>query len=173
VDSLGADEGRVLKEIAELEPRVEDARTRLADIERPLLQGWAAIPALPLGGPTLTREVVEALRDAGNLASIWIETERSLSALERDMQERVRERDDLRFQIAQLKGRLGTMNAESDLDMNEIREKVTSLDTELRHAVDKVIRQAEPVYKHFMSFPRLRDVVLGRAPSSAPAARDS
>ena len=62
---------------------------------------------------------------------------------------------------------MGTTNAESDIDMGEIRDRTSELDGALRNAVDDVVRSAEPVYRHFMSFPRLRPAVLGRAQPSS------
>ncbi len=161
LDELAQDEARVQRQLAEVRERHDEAKRRLDELERPLLRAWAAVPVLPASGPALDREVVEALRDAGQLAAIWIEAERSVSTLHRDMTEREREIDDLRFQIAQLKGRLGTVNAEGDLDTGGIREETSRLDAELRSVVDEVVKGAEPVYRHFMAFPELRDEVLG------------
>jgi hypothetical protein len=77
------------------------------------------------------------------------------------MLEREREIDDLRFQVAQLKGRMGAINADGEVDTGGIRDETARIDSELRHIVDDVVRSAEPVYRHFMAFPDLRDEVLG------------
>jgi chromosome segregation ATPase len=160
LDELGRDESRLLNQMKELEPRRDEAQARLDELAKPLLKAWGAIPPMPADHPALERELVEALRDAGHLAAIWIEAERSVVAFERDLEDRRREHEDLRFQISQLKGRLGTLNADSELDLGDMRGKTSKLDAEIRALVDELMEGAEPVMKHFMGFAELRDAVL-------------
>jgi len=160
LDELGSDESRVVRQLQELRAQAGEAQARLQDLEKPLLRAWAAIPPLPASGPSLDRQLVEDLRNAGNLASIWLEAQRSLATFERDLVVREREREDLLFQIAQLKGRNATADAEDDLDAGSLRQSAASLDSGLRRAVEDVVRKAEPVYKYFMQFPALRDMVI-------------
>jgi len=75
----------------------------------------------------------------------------------------MRERDDLTFQIAQLKGRLGTVNAESDIDLGSLRDQTMRIDGQLRAMVDELVRDAEPVFRHFMNIPGVRDRMFGSA----------
>jgi serine/threonine-protein kinase len=161
LDELGRDESRVLRLIAETQPRLNEAKTRLTDLEKPLLRAWAAIEPMPLENPRATREIVEALRDAGQLASIWIEAERVVVTHEREMSERNREIEDLQFQIAQLKGRLGTVNAESDIDLGNLRDQTTKLDSEIRKNVDALVNEAEPIYRYLHNFPFIRERMGG------------
>ena len=161
LDELARDESRVLGQIVEVEKRVEDAASRLKELDKPLLRAWGSVPALPISGPELTRDVVEALRDAGSLASIWIEAERSVALIRRDLAERQRERDDLRFQISQLKGRMGGLGAEADAEAGSLRAEMARLDSELRRNTDEVVRDAEPIMRHFLAYPALRPYLLG------------
>jgi len=162
LDELGLDESRVLRLLAETQPRLDEAKARLEELEKPLLRAWAAIEPMPLEKqPKATREIVEALREAGQLASIWIEAERVVATHDREMSERNRERDDLQFQIAQLKGRLGTVNAESDIDLGSLREQTTTLDSEIRKHVDALVKDAEPIARYLNSFPFIKDRMGG------------
>ena len=163
LDELGHDESRVSRMLAEIRPKFEEAKTRLEELEKPLLRAWAAIPTMPVERPRPTPEIVETLREAGHLAAIWIEAERAFTARQRDLAEREREREDLKFQVAQLKGRLGTLNAESDLDMGDVRNEVTRLDSDLRELIDYLMREITPIYNHFMNIPSVRDRVLNVA----------
>jgi serine/threonine-protein kinase len=167
LDELAQDEARVQRALAETRDRWREAKERLDEIERPVLRAWAEVPPMPAGGPAVDREVAEALRDAGQLAAIWIEADRSVGSLQRDMLEREREIEDLRFQVSQLKGRLGTVNAEGDLDTSGNREETSRLDADLRRIVDDIVRTAEPVYRHFMAFPELRNEVLNSGQAAA------
>jgi len=157
LDELGRDESRVLRQIAETQPRLDEATKRRDDLEMPLVRAWGTIPPLPTRSPRATRQDAEVLREAGHLASIWLEADRALGVLEREMAVRRREREDLDFQVAQLKGRLGTVNAESDLDLGSLREQSNRLDSEIRKRVDGLVADAEPVARHLNSFPFIRE----------------
>ena len=156
LDELGRDESRILRQIAETQPRLDEATQRRDDLEMPLLRAWGAVSPLPAKSPRATREDAEVLCEAGHLASIWLEADRALGVLERDMSVRRREREDLDFQVAQLKGRLGTVNAESDLDLGSLRDQSNRLDSEIRKRVDGLLADAEPVVRHLNSFPFIR-----------------
>jgi hypothetical protein len=80
---------------------------------------------------------------------------------EREMSERNREIEDLQFQIAQLKGRLGTVNAESDIDLGNLRDQTTKLDSEIRKNVDALVNEAEPIYRYLHNFPFIRERMGG------------
>ncbi len=163
LDELGHDESRVSRLLSDIRPKLEEAKRRLEELEKPLLRAWAAIPPVPAERPRATPEIVETLREAGHLAAIWTEAERAYTARQRDLAEREREREDLKFQVAQLKGRLGTFNAESDLDMGDVRNEATRLDSELRMMIEALMRDVTPVYNHFMAIPRVRDRVFNVA----------
>jgi len=163
LDELARDETRVLKQIDELAERVSEATARLEEMERPLLRAWCEVPPVPATGARATRELSEILRDAGSLAGAWIELDRSVANLRRDQDERAREHEDLRFQIAQLKGRMGTLNAEAELDLGSLRERASRLDSQVHMHLDEIVRRAEPIAHHFMEFPHLRSIVLGDA----------
>jgi serine/threonine-protein kinase len=51
--------------------------------------------------------------------------------------------DDLRFQIAQLKGRLATLNAESSMSLGHTQDHVQKTETELRLAMEHLVNAAE------------------------------
>jgi serine/threonine-protein kinase len=166
LDELGRDESRVLGELDDILPRVVDARQRLSELEKPLLRSWGAIPPLPVPTPPVTRDIVETLREAGHLASIWIEAQRLVATLERDLQAAERARDDLRFQISQLKGRFGSLNAEGESDLAVLRQRSAESDDHLQEEVEETMRGAAPVYQHFLQFPHLRDHVLSGQPAA-------
>jgi hypothetical protein len=163
IDELGRDESRVLRVVAEITPKLEEAEARLAELEKPLLRAWGGVPPMPAEKPSVQRETAEALREAGHLAAIWLEADRSAAVHRRDLADRMRERDDLTFQIAQLKGRLGTVNAESDIDLGSLRDQTMRIDGQLRAMVDELVRDAEPVFRHFMNIPGVRDRMFGSA----------
>ncbi|MEM9189180.1 MAG: protein kinase [Myxococcota bacterium] len=161
LDELGRDESRIRAQLQSLEPRLEEARQRLSELERPVLRAWGAIPPIPADGPAVTRDVVEALREAGHLAATWLEALRFVEALERDEADWRRQGEDLRFQIAQLKGRFGSLNAESDLDLGGLKEQTARVDRGIRELSDELIRGAAAITEYLMRFPEFRDVLTG------------
>ena len=103
---------------------------------------------------------IQRLRDVGQLASVWVEAQDAVLTLGRDVSRRERDRDDLRFQVAQLKGRLGTMSAEGDIDLDALRETTRRIDTEIQELLDRIAKQCTKVVEHFLGYPDLRDAVM-------------
>jgi serine/threonine-protein kinase len=160
LDELGRDEADVLKRISDLEPRVADARGRLEELEKPLLRSWGAIPPMPAQSPSVTRDLVETLRDAGQLAGVWLEAQRIVATLERDREAREREREDLRFQVAQLVARMEGLTDDRESELAGLRQKSADLDTAISSIADELFRGAQPVYQHFAQYPELSRAAL-------------
>ncbi len=161
LDELVRDESRVARRLGELELRVGESRARLAEVARPLTVAWCAVPPVPVTGPTVTRELAESLRDTGGIAAAWLELERAARAVERDLNDRTRELEDLTFQVGQLKGRLGSVNAETELEVGALRDKGSRLDASIAQRLEAVVTKTGPVVQHFMQWPELRALVLG------------
>ena len=163
LDELVGDESRAVRRLAELELRVTESHARIAEVTRPLSVAWCAVPPVAITGPVVTSEVAEALREAGALAGAWLELDRSVRAVQRDLADRSREREDLAFQVAQLKGRLGSINAEAEIELGALRDKGTRLDAAIGQRLEAIVTKAGPVVQHFMQWPELRALVLGDA----------
>jgi hypothetical protein len=72
-----------------------------------------------------------------------------------------REREDLRFQIAQLKGRLGILNAEADSELSRLREEAEVFESELTRTLDALARTADPISRTLGEIPSVRDQLAG------------
>ncbi|MEM9074457.1 MAG: hypothetical protein AAGE52_38540, partial [Myxococcota bacterium] len=120
---------------------------------------WAKIPTFHAGG--LDLDVVRAIADAGALATIRLDAERAVAELEERQEVLASQKDDLDFQISQLKGRIGSLSAVSDVDLDDLRRETFDLDRQLQGHLDEVVKGAEPIVRHFMGFPHLRDVIRG------------
>jgi len=154
LDELVSDESRAARALREFESRAEGSRTRLADQERPLLAAWDTLRASADGGMSIER--ASALREAGALASGWIEMARADHAVARELAERRREREDLGFQVAQLKGRLGAIQAEAEHELGELRAESARLDAAFTQESEAITQQVAPVVQHFTQWPALR-----------------
>ncbi len=164
-DELGHDESRVARRVAEAESALAGVRAQLAELERPLLDALHELAHDVEGG--LTRARAEHLRQLGGSAGLWLDTEMQLAALGGRLAAAEREREDLRFQIAQLKGRLGILNAEADGERSRLREEAEALEAELSRVLDGLSRAADPIARKLASVPGLREV-LANARSAAP-----
>jgi tRNA A-37 threonylcarbamoyl transferase component Bud32 len=154
LDELVSDESRAARALRDFETRADGSRARLAEHERPLLAAWDALRGAPEGGMTVER--ASALREAGALAAGWLEMARAEHAVARELAERKREREDLSFQVAQLKGRLGAIQAEAEHELGELRVESARLDAALTQGGEAIAQKAAPVVQHFTQWPALR-----------------
>jgi eukaryotic-like serine/threonine-protein kinase len=170
-DELGQDESRVARRMAEAQAGIEAVRARLAEHAEPLNAGLRELTSVRSARVEVTRPLAERLRQLGGSAAIWLETEAQLAALHQRVTSAEREREDLRFQIAQLKGRLGILNAEADNELNVLREQAEALEEQLSRVLDHLARTAEPVSRTLGEIPGLREALsLSRTPPASSSA---
>ncbi len=160
IDELGRDESRAAGEIDDLYRRLAEARAQHQDAEPPLAKALSAIRA---GGAIVTRDVAVALRDAGAVARSWLDAESEIDSIGQQLRVRERERDDLQFQVSQMKGRLGGMNAEQDVELGAMRAQNTDLDRRHGAISDEIAQRAAAITEHFAKFPELRDILHAEA----------
>ena len=160
LDELAADESRVSLSVGDMNTRLVEARARVEQVEVPLRRAWQKLADFPREA-SLDERLLTALRDAGALASIRLESARAAAGLEEQLSQQRRQLDDLAFQIAQLKGRFGSFSAVTDLDLDDLRDETTILDRQIQERLQEIVRAAEPVVRHFMGFGHLRDRVRG------------
>ena len=167
-DELGQDESRVVRRIAEAQAVIDTLNDSLLELGRPLLEGVRALSVPSGGARTVHRHFAEVLRQLGGRASIWLETEDQLASQHARVLAGEREREDLRFQIAQLKGRLGILNAEADDELNLLREQAEGLEAGLARNLEALARAAEPISRTLAEFPNLREALTSvRPPADA------
>jgi serine/threonine-protein kinase len=158
-DELGRDESRVTRRIAETRTALEQAEARVRDAAAPIAGGLKDVYAAgALYGP-LSRSSAELLRQLGGQASLWLEAEAQLAPLSARLSAAEREREDLRFQIAQLKGRLGILNVDADGELGSLREQSDRLESALSTALDSLTRVADGVVHTLASVPSVRELL--------------
>jgi chromosome segregation ATPase len=115
----------------------------------------------------VNHKTTELLRQLGGQASLWLEAEAQLAPLSARLASAEREREDLRFQIAQLKGRLGILNVDADATFGSLREQADQLEADLESSLESLARKAEAVALIFGAIPGMREL-LPTARISAP-----
>jgi len=198
IDEIGRDESRALGVIDDVYRRLAEAKGRHANAEPALAQALALLRAhrlpvavtgteatfggatfgstIPSGGFTgvggVTHELALAVSDAGLHAAAWLEAEAQVRALSTEIGTRERERNDVRFQLSQLKGRLGGLTAEQDLELTALRDHTADLDRRVGELREEISQRAGVLTEHFATFPALHDAMRAveavRLPESAP-----
>jgi eukaryotic-like serine/threonine-protein kinase len=190
IDELGRDESRALGAIDDLYRRLAEAKGRHANAEPALVRAVGMLSArvggqrpsaplmtgtfggtIPAGGAGgygsgITHELAVELSDAGMHAATWLEAEAQVRALSAEIATKERERDDVRFQLSQLKGRLGSLTAEQDMELGTLRDRTAELDRKTTELREEISQRAGVLTEHFSGFPHLRDMV--RAAESPP-----
>jgi hypothetical protein len=68
-------------------------------------------------------------------------------------------RDDVRFQVGQLKGRLGVVNAEVEHELNAHRDRASELGAEIASTQEQLAESGASLAQHLMEFPAARPVI--------------
>ncbi len=171
VDQLGQDESRVARRMAECRAALEDGEARLEELALPVLAVWRELPPGRAPDACLSRPIADLFRQIGGGASLWLEAEAQAATQRARLVTAEREREDLRFQIAQLKGRLGIVSAEGEGEIGLLREQAEVVEADLSRAIEGLARAAEPVVRVLSAIPGLREALLASvAPPPGPQA---
>lgn len=159
IDVLVSDESRPLRDLEEIGADILGLADERARWDQELRRAWQDLPPLPLPGAAIDRAQVERLLTAGRAATEWAAIDGRHRDLLAKRAAREGSRNDLRFQVAQLKQRLSTLNAEGETDLAVLREKTMNLDVTVQDLLDKVAHRSEEIVKHLLEFEELRDAV--------------
>jgi eukaryotic-like serine/threonine-protein kinase len=157
LDELAQDDSKLSRYLDGLELALGAAESQLDDAMQTLLQETQELPHHWTRGHALTTDDVAHLlrtREAGSELDLARERARELRA---ELEVKSRERKDLRFQIAELKDQLNTMNAASTIDQQLAHDEVNRVGTQIQGKLDAMAPYAARVAAHFQKFPELRD----------------
>ena len=157
LDALTADEARVLHELAGVEARVEAATRRVREAEAPLREGLEALEGRERH--RLDDEAVTLLRGQGNGATLVVAAREGLREAAQAARSHRAALAGLHGQRDVFHGPIGGLSAASEVDLDGLREETKVLDRRVQRRLDEVVKRAEPIVRHFMMFPHLRDAV--------------
>lgn len=161
VDELGRDESRATGALEALGP--ERALVESNGADHGTRAAFALSRIRETEGP-MGDAIAALLRDAGEDAAAWLAAKQRLAEIDADLRTIEQERDDLRFQVAQLKGRLAAVTAEQDLDLAALRDTSLALDRERAQLLDVAARQAALITQHLATFPGVRERLGAETP---------
>lgn len=153
LDELARDESKLARALEANTKEVERAQQALQECVRRLVQHARDAPEPKRVGDRVSG--AEAAR--GQALHAQLVSLASADARVTQMQAAVeKERlawDDLHFQVAQLKGRLATLNAESSVVVGHTQERVHKAEAELRIELERLVTEAERLADHLRERP--------------------
>ncbi|MFO0711829.1 MAG: protein kinase [Sandaracinus sp.] len=166
IDELVRDESRAVGAIAQRYRELGVLRPAHVETETVVTRGLVALRD-PASGSTMSLALATLLHDTGVAAGRWLEAEQRLATIQEELRRREREREDLHFQVDQLKGRLGSGSAEQDHELTALRETLQQLDRERAALLDLTAQRASLITQHLSQFPELRELWTGETPLQA------
>lgn len=160
IDELGHDSIRIEREVANLNAREDEGRGKRRDVED-VLRGRIRDLGTVAFGVALSSRLLEEIAAIGHLAEDCLRLQQGAPDFSARREQLLRERSDLDFQLEQLKGRLGSLNAEAEQEVEGVRREIDALDREIAQHVEQLSAKAGPVYAHMMKFPELKDELKG------------
>jgi hypothetical protein len=160
LDALAEDESRALRRLATADEEMAALRSELESLRAPLRDAWARVPSdAPERDPT-------ALAAAVEVGIAWTRASRGVSELEARVVRDTRERDDIKFQIEQLKQRLDSVNAQTQASLCALREQTAAHDREAQRLLAVIAERSDEIVKHLTTFPTIADRVRSPRASS-------
>ncbi len=143
LDELLHDESKIARSLEAGQRDKVLSEGALRDVVR-VLATRGPLPSLRTGA-VIARAETEQLDSLRVQLAALAEADGYLAQISRDLEHQRLAWDDLRFQVAQLKGRLATLNAESSVAAEHTQERVQKSEIELRTAVQRLLADAEQV----------------------------
>lgn len=147
LDDLAQDESRATRQLEQVTRELEALDPRTHVLARALVHDVRVAQK---------SDSQASLRELLGAAATWADAQESLHRLRAHLSEKQTECEDLRFQMAQLKGRLGTLNAEAAIEMDAARHRTHKLDTTTQAVLERIVPEAERINAHLSAFPQLR-----------------
>jgi predicted nucleic acid-binding Zn-ribbon protein len=171
LDELARDESRINREIDSVRSELDLAESQLQKVVDAMSERVGNAPELVRQGEQLSDQDATVLNQVLQATKELLGKKEAARKLRSSLQAVQDEREDLRFQMSQLKGRLGTLNAESTLVKEAMHDQTNNLDSEIQSRLDAIIPVAEQIVSHFMQDPSLRPLLTPHLSGSPPPRR--
>ncbi|MFN9812568.1 MAG: protein kinase domain-containing protein [Deltaproteobacteria bacterium] len=168
IDELARDESRTVGVLDDLYRELAALRQAHVEAETTLTRGLAVLRDRT-AGEGASRALAATLSGAGAAAARWLEADLRLESIQQEIHGREREREDLLFQVQQLKGRLASGSAEQDHELAALRESLLHLDRDRAALLDETAQRASIISEHFSKFSDIRERGTGQTPHSPNA----
>jgi serine/threonine protein kinase len=170
LDELTHDESAMLRQLDELERLGERARTRVEQAAAEFRAAWSEARASLPDDVLASVEAAAAVEAAARRATAWRQAVQEIHELDAQRASRTAAREDLRFQISQLKGRLGAMNADVEHDLSGLRARASELGGQLAQIEESLADTGATLSGHLLEHPQARAVISVPPPGRGPSA---
>ncbi len=169
LDELARDESAVLRQSEELERRLERAKLRTTQASSEFMRAWRdAVDAVP-DGTLQNVGAANAVEAAARRATAWRQAMQEIEETGSLVEIKRVARDDLRFQVAQLKGRLGAVNAEVEHELNAMRDRASELGAQMATTQEQLAESGSALSQHLMEMPASRPLITSSLPGGTVA----
>ena len=157
LDELVRDESRARESLARCQTKIAEVAQSMLSVVQDLKEQRDVVTK----SADMSRAAAHAWIDAGRAAQQWLYLDDARNTEDAMRARAERDLEDVSFQVAQLKGRLATLGAESEIDLESLRKRATELNTMIAQSLDGIVKQATPLVEYLMKFPEARDAFFG------------
>ena len=151
LDELAQDDSRLTRQVEGLREAMTAAEARLDLAMCRVMEGAAAPLPAKAGKPLTEKEAIDVAKIVEGARRLAGERERVI-ALRSELEVRMNEHKDLRFQIAELKEQLAAINGAATLDQTLARDEVNRLSVQIQTKLEALAPYAARISEHFNQF---------------------
>lgn len=168
LDELSRDESALKRQLEDLQRRAERAAQRAESSAQEFKSAWSVACASVGDGNLSSVEAAEAVETASRRATAWRQAQVEIDECRGLLESRTAAADDLRFQVSQLKGRLGALNAEVEHEISVLRERVAEIGAQNAAVFEELNDAASTIGAHLNEFPAARRALQSSANVQPP-----
>ena len=151
LDELAQDDSRLARQVESLHEATRSAEARL-DLAMCSVMEGVATPLPAKAGKVLSeKEALEVAKIVEGVRRLASERERVI-ALRAELDARMNEQKDLRFQIAELKEQLAAINGAATVDQTLAHDEVNRLSAQIQAKLEALAPYAARISEHFKQF---------------------
>lgn len=168
LDVLASDDSRISRQIDEISTQRDSARCHLVKAMGAVAESVSHAPTAVRSGERLSIQEATAINRVMQRAQTLAAIDEKVAKLDSDLESKQNEQGDIHFQIEQLKGRLGTLNAESTINKSMTETQTEQIESELQIKLNSIVPIAGKIISHFMQFPELRSLLATHVANDHP-----
>lgn len=161
LDELSRDESALKRQLEDVQRRFDRAAQRAEQSAHEFKSAWDEARTIVGDGELASVEAAQAVETAARRATAWRQAQVELAECKSLQESRTAAVEDLRFQVSQLKGRLGALNAEVEHEIGALRERVAEFGTQNASIFEELNEASSAIGAHLTEFPAARRVLQG------------
>lgn len=148
LDELATDESKVARALAQLRRQLDAAYQAMEGCAEHLCELAGGSMRMPETGHLMAASAVQDVKELARRVAIFSKARGEVARIKGHVEQNHNTWEDLSFQMQQLKGRLGTLNASSGADLDAASSRTNELDATLRKRLDELLPASELIATH-------------------------